>query len=343
MADMEHMKKTLVFAWSFVMLAIFSCTSRSNEFPPQPTSTETVLPPTNTLTATAETTSTPALVVTPTLGIRSSWRNSSIAFASNRNGTYQIYLMQPDGANPIQLTRSSGDNFSPAWSKDAKRIAFESTRDGNSEIYIMDADGGNQTNFSVDFSNDHTPIWLNNNKLAFVSDRNGRERIFVVDADGRNIQSFQYTSVESSSQIICLKPFGDGWISFTIDENGARTVRIVDTSTGEAWTPGDFNGDPVAACPEGSSLYGFESLIISNRDGHDEIYKFNFNNLRETQLTSNPEPSLGPSWTSSRDWLSFYSRRSGNWDIFVMQTNGKEQWNITNNPAEDIQPAWQPY
>ena len=68
-------------------------------------------------------------------------QKAQIAFHSNRDGNYDIYVMDVDGGNVWQLT--DGGAGGPEWSPDGKQIAFSSDRDGNSEIYVMNADGGN--------------------------------------------------------------------------------------------------------------------------------------------------------------------------------------------------------
>jgi len=70
-----------------------------------------------------------------------------IAFASDRDGDYEIYVMDADGSNVRRLTTASEgeDNYSPAWSPDGSRIAFTSGRDGDADVYVMDADGGGPT------------------------------------------------------------------------------------------------------------------------------------------------------------------------------------------------------
>ena len=68
---------------------------------------------------------------------------AQIAFSSNRDGNYEIYVMDTDGGNPRRLTENPNDDWDSSWSPDGKRIVFASERDGNPEIYVMDADGGN--------------------------------------------------------------------------------------------------------------------------------------------------------------------------------------------------------
>src|SRR5947209_5406518 len=68
-----------------------------------------------------------------------------IAFASDRDGNLEIYIMDVDGGGQTRLTENPGEDYSPAWSPDGKHLAFVSTRDGDAEIYSMNADGTAQT------------------------------------------------------------------------------------------------------------------------------------------------------------------------------------------------------
>src|SRR6187551_3535941 len=77
-------------------------------------------------------------------------QNGKIAFNSSRDGSNQIYLMNPDGSNVVRVTDPPGVSFGPEWSPDGTRIAFVSTRDGNHEIYVMNANGTGQTRLTND-------------------------------------------------------------------------------------------------------------------------------------------------------------------------------------------------
>src|SRR5262245_57550310 len=91
-----------------------------------------------------------------------------IAFASDRDGNLEIYLMDTDGGVQTRLTENPGEDYSPAWSPDGKRLAFVSTRDGNAEIYVMNADGTNQTRLTNNTASDLHPAWApNGTQIAF--------------------------------------------------------------------------------------------------------------------------------------------------------------------------------
>jgi dipeptidyl aminopeptidase/acylaminoacyl peptidase len=69
-------------------------------------------------------------------------KNGKIAFMSDRDGNEEVYVMNPDGSGPVNLTNNPAIDLKPAWSPDGKRIAFASNRDGGDfnsfEIYVMD-------------------------------------------------------------------------------------------------------------------------------------------------------------------------------------------------------------
>jgi TolB protein len=57
---------------------------------------------------------------------------------SRKGGDSDIWLMDATGKNAVNLTKAEGEDTSPAWSADGKKLAFVSARDGGSDIYVMD-------------------------------------------------------------------------------------------------------------------------------------------------------------------------------------------------------------
>ncbi|MBI1927063.1 PD40 domain-containing protein [Candidatus Poribacteria bacterium] len=85
--------------------------------------------------------------------------DTKIAFVSNRDGNYEIYVMNANGSNPINLTRHPAKDMTPSWSPDGTKIAFASDRGGNFEIYMMNADGSNLVNLTNHPKLDAGPSW----------------------------------------------------------------------------------------------------------------------------------------------------------------------------------------
>ena len=85
---------------------------------------------------------------------------AQIVFQSDRDGNFEIYIMDVDGDNQRRLTNNSGDDWAPAWSPDGQRVVFFSNRDGNFEIYVMDVDGKNLRKLTNIPAWDGEPDWF---------------------------------------------------------------------------------------------------------------------------------------------------------------------------------------
>src|SRR5678815_408777 len=108
------------------------------------------------------------LLLTPVILVA----QEKIAFQSQRDGDPEVYLMNPDGTNPVRLTTSQYYDGEAAISPDGTKIAFSSYRDGNAEIYIMSTNGSSQTNLTNDPSFDGHPTFSpDGSRIAFASGR----------------------------------------------------------------------------------------------------------------------------------------------------------------------------
>ncbi len=84
---------------------------------------------------------------------------SLIAFASNRDGSLDIYVMDADGLNVRRLTSDGSRESSPVWSPDGRQIVYTAQRDRSSEIYMVDLDGRAPRRLTVNTCWDDRPTW----------------------------------------------------------------------------------------------------------------------------------------------------------------------------------------
>ena len=84
-----------------------------------------------------------------------------IAFVSDRDGNWEIYVMDADGGNQQRLTENLFDDWDPLWAPDGKRIAFASDKKGDYEIYVTNTNGRNLQNLTNNPNHDVNPAWLN--------------------------------------------------------------------------------------------------------------------------------------------------------------------------------------
>ena len=279
-----------------------------------------------------------------------------IAFASDRDGNWEIYVMDVNGGNPRNLTNDPSDDRDPSWSPDGKRIVFFSNRDGHvidgrptSEIYVMDADGGNPQNLTNDRNDDRFPSWSPDGKrIAFVSDRDGPPRyfdIYVMDADGGNLQ--RLTSDPRDDRNPSWSPDGERIVFgarreghfetkfavtyeiYVMDADGGNQQRLTENRKND-WQP--------SWSPNGKRI-----TFASDRKGdlvNIEIYVMDADGGNQQRLTENRKNDWQPSWSLDGERIAFVSDRDGNSEIYVMDADGGNPQNLTNNPHSDINPAW---
>jgi Tol biopolymer transport system component len=73
--------------------------------------------------------------------IRPAWSptGEQIAFTSTRSNDHEVWVMDADGSNLVNVTDFPGQDFDAGWSPDGTQITFVSGRDGDYEIYSTPA------------------------------------------------------------------------------------------------------------------------------------------------------------------------------------------------------------
>jgi Tol biopolymer transport system component len=62
-----------------------------------------------------------------------------IAFESNRSGNNEIWVMNADGSDPVNVSQHASYDSDPEWSPDGAQITFTSRREGQEDIWAVDA------------------------------------------------------------------------------------------------------------------------------------------------------------------------------------------------------------
>ena len=107
-----------------------------------------------------------------------------IVFSSDRDGNYDIYVMETDGTYLYRLTDHPSADRGAAWAPDGRHIAFHSDRDdGDWDLYVMEVDGTNPRRLTHHRGMDMFPAWSpDGGRIAFSSDRDGdNSRIYVME------------------------------------------------------------------------------------------------------------------------------------------------------------------
>ncbi len=223
-----------------------------------------------------------------------------ILFHANREHGYQIYTMNPDGSNVINISGlSTIHNGGADWSPDGKKIVFASSRDGNNEIYTMNTDGSNQIRITNHPARDAWPTWSpDGKKIAFISTRSGLQKVYTMNPDGTDI--FTVTTGEATgTEAPAWSPDGKK-IAFASSDPGFNGINIINKDGTERVTlTNRINAGYLPDREPCWSSNGKEIIYASYvGDGVFDIFKISTDGSSKTNLThsSPPVENITPDW-----------------------------------------------
>lgn len=193
-------------------------------------------------------------------------------------GFSDVYVMDSDGANPINLSQSSSAvEVAHGWSPDGLWVLFSS----NADLWVMRPDGSERTSLTLNSPEEWTASWSpDGSTIAF--DRQGD--LYLIDADGTNERPLLLRPEHDTHPT--WSPNGEK-IAFVSAQGVADNIWIMDAGDpSHAFsltnTALSQNTDPAWA-PDGSRI-GFSS----DRAGNWDIWMMNPDGTDIAQLTQNP-------------------------------------------------------
>jgi TolB protein len=82
-----------------------------------------------------------------------------IAFASDRSGELEIWVVRADGTGLRQVTTGPGAKSWPAWSPDGRKILYTRSAEGKQGLWLVEADGSGDAPFAAGTDALRDPDW----------------------------------------------------------------------------------------------------------------------------------------------------------------------------------------
>ena len=258
---------------------------------------------------------------------------TQIAFASNRTGNWEIWLMDWDGSNQRRITNHGALSILPSWAPDNERMVYTSFARGTSDMYVISRRGGRTTRIdstlALNTSATFSPV---SSDIAFVGSVRGNPDIYVIKDDGSNLRRLTNTSsIESTPE---WSPTGRQ-ISFTSGRSGSPQIYIMDaegTNVRRISHDGNWNDDATWS-PDGEKI-AYTSRV-NNR------FQIRIANLitGESRIVAGEGSNEQPTWSPDGQWIAFQSNRNGKWQVYRMRVDGTDLLQLTFD-GENKEPDW---
>ncbi len=243
-----------------------------------------------------------------------------IVFESNRDGNWQVYLMNADGSEQERLTTSKSNNRRPSWHPNGQMILFESDRNAKIDLFTIDI-ANLQLEQLTDFEKGE-PIFAtyapNGQSIALsIRESEDKSNIILIDLNGKIIEYL--TNEDLRSYYPRWSKDGKEIVYFSRKEtkNLDDEIYRLNIETGEEirltdWPKHNF-------CPSWSNDNSRIVYVTSMEEVRPEIYIMDSNGNNQIRITDNENGDTLPCWSPTENKILITGYRNGNSEICELE------------------------
>ena len=237
-----------------------------------------------------------------------------VAFVYDSNGNMEVFVVNADGTEPINVSNDLNTDKHPVWRPDGKVLAFVSNRNGSLDICTVTSQGENLNCVTADAKigqgrkwDDQFPVWSpDGSTIAYCSYREGLTQVWFMNADGANPRLFMsgtkmkdQEKQQFAASDTCYPSFSGNGRSLAFSSQG--DIYVMDLKTGRT------------------------------------------KNLTAPLIRGNMINDTMPVFAPKGNRLAFIARYEAFLtELYTISSSGDDVRRITDNLQEDFLPKWQP-
>lgn len=239
-----------------------------------------------------------------------------ILFESNRDGNWELYLMNLDGTNQQRLTQNEANDRRPSWHPEGEVILFESDRSGKVELYTLSLKKMKPKKLAeLDFGEPIFASFSPDGEMiaTTVKETEDKSNIILLDKKGRLVRTLTNTNYRSAFPR--WSNDGKELIYFSRKEtmNEDDEIYKVEVKTRAELRLTNWPGNNF--CPSWSPDNSKIAYVTSFVDGRPEIYLMDADGDNQIQITFNEEGETLPCWSPDSRKLLLTAFRNGHYQI----------------------------
>lgn len=280
-----------------------------------------------------------------------------VAFMTNRNGTWDVYLLDPQGNFTNLMSESQGptaDDYFASWSLDSQRLNVLSNRTGVMGPTQIEPDGANPRNLDVvsaiftlfgEGRLDWDAFWSPDGAfVAWSSLRDLNLELYIISADSDFAaeNAIRLTNHPSRDWFGAWSPNG-AHIAFSSDRTGNEDIYTIPAQGGEliqltdnpwdelrpAWS---WDGESILYVSDEADalLNGELKLMLMSSDGSNK------RPLGDTIFRG------GAVYAPDGQQALYMSNEEGDWNIYLMNSDTSVIRRLTPDSSDELFPVWRP-
>jgi TolB protein len=285
---------------------------------------------------TAGATSTPTAIAPPF-----ELPEGAFAFASNREGQFDLFRADFDGENLTVLSDLPNDERHPALSPalsgvEGSQLAFDVAFTNTQRIFVVDlgSSAAGVITLTQATESAHSATWSPDGTLiAYEVDAERGPDVVLVRPDGSG--AARLISRPGYDGCVSWRP-EDEQIAFTSDRDGDLNVYLVNVDGTDVKRLTQHAG--LDRCPAWSPD-GDRIAFISNRNG-EGVYLTDAEGANVRLFVAISGASQ-PAWSPDGRFLLVASDQDGDFDVYLIAVDEASIWNLTaDSKADEVDPVW---